>query len=83
MPETIEVTVLLFAALRDIVGAERVTVRVPDATPIGGIWSYVSGLADTEPPAALRYAVNHEWAQPALPTRNGDQVAFVLPVSGG
>ena len=83
MADAIKVTVLLFAALKDLVGAERVTVDVPPETPVGAIWAYVPMLSDTPPPTALRYAVNHEWADPDLATRNGDEVAFVLPVSGG
>jgi molybdopterin converting factor small subunit len=79
----IEVTVLLFAALRDRVGSERVSLRVPSETPIGGLWAHVPELADIQPPAALRYAVNHEWTVPGASARDGDEVAFILPVSGG
>jgi molybdopterin converting factor small subunit len=84
MPESISVTVRLFASLREAAGADRLRVEVPHATPVGALWSHLpSGLSDTQPPAALRYALNHEWTLPGTPLRDGDEVAFVMPVSGG
>ena len=34
-------------------------------------------------PEGIRYALNHEWTVPGVPLRDGDEVALVLPVSGG
>jgi len=34
-------------------------------------------------PDAARYALNHEWTLPGATLRDGDEVAVVLPVSGG
>ena len=84
MPAPISVTVRLFASLREAAGTSRLTVEVPHATPVGALWSHLPAeLAAGEPPAALRYALNHEWTGPGAPLRDGDEVAFVLPVSGG
>ncbi len=84
MPSPISVTVRLFASLREAAGADRVTLSVPRATPVGALWSHLPEvIAAGEPPAALRYALNHEWTLPGAPLRDGDEVAFVLPVSGG
>jgi molybdopterin converting factor small subunit len=82
--EPITVTIRLFASLREAAGADRLTVRVPPATPLGALWGHLpEALAAGAPPAALRYALNHEWALPGAPLRDGDEVALVLPVSGG
>jgi MoaE-MoaD fusion protein len=80
----IVVTVRLFASLRQAVGADRVSLSLPSGTPVGAIWAHLpGGAAESEPPAGLRYALNHEWTLPGAPLRDGDEVALVLPVSGG
>lgn len=84
MPASISVTVRLFASLREAAGTDRMMLSVPAATPIGALWSHLPEvLSAGDPPAALRYALNHEWTLPGAPLRDGDEVAFVLPVSGG
>lgn len=82
MPEDIDVTLLLFASLRERVGAQRLELRVPAATPVGALWGHLPGDAGA-PPEGLRYALNEEWTLPGAPLRDGDRVAFILPVSGG
>ncbi|MBJ7455336.1 MAG: MoaD/ThiS family protein [Thermoleophilia bacterium] len=84
MSEDIAITVRLFASLRDAAGSGRLELRLPAATPVGAVWSHLPepvralGLPD-----GLRYALNHEWSVPGVPLRDGDEVALVLPVSGG
>ena len=84
MSEEIAITVRLFASLRDAAGVGRVDLRLPAATPVGAVWSHLPepvralGLPD-----GLRYALNHEWTVPGAGLRDGDEVALVLPVSGG
>jgi molybdopterin converting factor small subunit len=84
MSSSISVTIRLFASLREAAGVDRVMLSVPPATPVGALWSHLpEAVAAGEPPSALRYALNHEWTLPGAPLRDGDEVAFVLPVSGG
>lgn len=84
MSSSISVTVRLFASLREAAGTDRLTLSVPPATPVGALWSHLpEALSAGEPPAALRYALNHEWTLPGASLREGDEVALVLPVSGG
>ncbi len=84
MSSTISVTVRLFASLREAAGTGRMTLSVPQATPGGALWAHLpEAISAGEPPAALRYALNHEWTLPGAPLRDGDEVALVLPVSGG
>jgi molybdopterin converting factor small subunit len=84
MPSEIAVTVRLFASLRDAAGADRLALSLPHATPVGAVWGHLpSELRRDGPPAGLRYALNHEWTLPGAPLRDGDEVALVLPVSGG
>ena len=84
MSSSISVTVRVFASLREAAGTGRVTVSVPHATPVGALWSHLpDAISADDPPAALRYALNHEWTLSGAPLRDGDEVALVLPVSGG
>jgi molybdopterin converting factor small subunit len=84
MPADIAVTVMLFASLREAAGADRVTLRIPAATPVGAVWDHLpEPMRSTPPPRALRYALNDRWIAPGQPMTDGDRVALVLPVSGG
>jgi molybdopterin converting factor small subunit len=84
VPKTIDVTVRLFASLKDLFAADQVVVSVAAATPVGAIWGHLADRADIGlAPAGLRYAINDEWTIPGAPLRDGDRVALVLPVSGG
>ncbi len=84
MPPSITVTVRLFASLREAAGAGEVDLELPAATPVGAVWGHLPGaVAGGAPPEGLRYALNHTWTLPGAPLRDGDEVALVLPVSGG
>ena len=79
------VTVRLFARLRDIAGAAELMRDVaPDAT-IGTVWNDLI----REFPELARYersistAVNADYARMDQTVRDGDEVAFLPPVSGG
>ena len=79
------VTVRLFARLRDIAGtAELAREAVPGAT-IGSIWRDLvreypefSGYE-----RSISSAVNADYARMDQPLCDGDEIAFLPPVSGG
>jgi molybdopterin converting factor small subunit len=82
--DDIQVTVRLFGSLREAAGTGRVDVRVLPATPAGAVWGHLpEAVRRVGLPDGVRYAVNHEWTLPGAPLRDGDEVALVLPVSGG
>jgi molybdopterin converting factor subunit 1 len=79
------VKVLLFAGLRDIVGKSELESEVPDAATIGDVWT---ALVTTYPDlakygASLSCAHNEEYAPRTAAVSDGDEVAFLPPVSGG
>ena len=79
------VTVRLFARLRDIAGAAELARDVPPDATIGSVWS---ALLDEFPDFAryersISTAVNADYARMDHPVRDGDEVAFLPPVSGG
>jgi molybdopterin converting factor subunit 1 len=80
------VTVRLFARLRDTAGGTGELVRdVPAPATVQTVWNALV----TEIPALAEYerimsvAVNAEYARMAAPVHDGDEVAFLPPVSGG
>jgi molybdopterin converting factor small subunit len=80
----IRISVRLFASLREAAGSGRLELELPAATPVGAVWGHLPEAARAGgPPEGLRYALNHEWTLPGAPLRDGDEVALVLPVSGG
>jgi molybdopterin converting factor subunit 1 len=79
------VTVRLFARLRDIVGAAELVREVSPGANIATVWSELS----REFPDLARYersistAVNADYARMDRPIGDGDEIAFLPPVSGG
>lgn len=79
------VTIRLFARLRDIAGSGELTREAePDAT-IGSVWRQLVGefpdLAQYE--RSISSAVNADYARMEERLHDGDEVAFLPPVSGG
>jgi molybdopterin converting factor subunit 1 len=79
------VTVRLFARLRDITGASELGREVASDATIGTVWRQLvtefPDLADYE--RSISSAVNADYARMDHKVREGDEVAFLPPVSGG
>jgi sulfur-carrier protein len=81
----VRVTVRLFARLRDIAGAAELSRDVGPGATIGSVWHQLV----QEFPDLARYersissAVNADYARMDQALRDGDEVAFLPPVSGG
>jgi molybdopterin converting factor subunit 1 len=79
------VTVRLFARLRDIAGASELTRDLAPGATIGAVWRQLAGefpdLAQYE--RSISSAVNADYARMDRELRDGDEVAFLPPVSGG
>ena len=79
------VTVRLFARLRDLAGTGELVRDVPDAATVHTVWNALTA----EMPSLAQYertmsvAVNAEYARMAAAVHDGDEVAFMPPVSGG
>ena len=79
------VTIRLFARLRDLAGAGELVREVASPATVRTVWA--SLVAET--PALVEYertisvAVNAEYAKMAAAVHDGDEVAFLPPVSGG
>ena len=79
------VTVRFFARLRELVGAGELEREVPSGATVGTVWE---GLVGDYPAiaaytASMSCAVNIDYARMTTPVSDGDEVAFLPPVSGG
>jgi molybdopterin converting factor subunit 1 len=79
------ITVRLFARLRDIAGSTELTRDVPPGATIGSVWRQLAGdfpeLAPYE--RSITSAVNLDYARMDRAVADGDEIAFLPPVSGG
>ena len=79
------VNVRLFARLRDIAGASDLARELPGDATADTLWNL---LANEHPElaayrGAVSVAVNAEYARMDARIADGDEVAFLPPVSGG
>jgi molybdopterin converting factor small subunit len=81
----VRVTVRVFARLREIVGAGELAVEVDPPATIAAVWrALASAHPGVEPYArAVSAARNLEYARLETSVEDGDEIAFLPPVSGG
>lgn len=83
-PQTIAamtVQVRFFASLRERLNISDQTISVPAGATVNDVLKQV--LGDRETPPNILAAVNMEYADLTAPVRDGDEVAFFPPVTGG
>jgi molybdopterin converting factor subunit 1 len=78
-------TVRLFARLREIAGTAEMRIQVADAASARDVWDELSRRYPAMAPytATVSCAVNAEYARMTSVLSDGDEVAFLPPVSGG
>ena len=79
------VTVRLFARLRDIAGASDLERELPGGATARALWEALAGEFPELAPyrTTVSVAVNEEYARMDAPLTDGDDIAFLPPVSGG
>ena len=75
------VVVRYFAGLREQMGRQEDLVEAAQCPTVAEVWSHVSGTPTI--PDNLLSAVNLEYVSSDHPVRDGDEVAFFPPVTGG
>ena len=75
-----EVTVRLFAMLRERAGVPEVTLELPEGARVRDALASLEGIAEGVP---LVLAVNREYADAEQALDPGDELALIPPVSGG
>jgi molybdopterin synthase catalytic subunit len=81
----VRVRVRLFAMQREQAGTREVVLDLPADATIEDAWTALVGRHPGLAPGrtAIRFARNGEYADPATPLADGDEVACIPPVSGG
>ena len=74
------ITVKFFASLREQVGMADLHIDCECADTVAEVWQMATDLAM---PANTLMAVNQEYVDADHPVRDGDEVAFFPPVTGG
>jgi molybdopterin converting factor subunit 1 len=79
------VTVRLFARLKDVVGAGELARQVDQRASVETVWRDLVREFPALAPytSSISGAVNAEYARMDAPVVEGDEVAFLPPVSGG
>lgn len=75
------IKVLFFASLRESMGRAEDILPADAGATVAELWEHAGGQRiDLD---RLLCAVNMEYASPDSPVRDGDEVAFFPPVTGG
>jgi molybdopterin converting factor subunit 1 len=81
----VHVNIRLFARLKEVVGASELPRAIPDGCAAVDAWNALvaefPALADYS--RSVSCAVNEEYARLTAPLHDGDEIAFLPPVSGG
>jgi molybdopterin converting factor subunit 1 len=77
--------VLLFAQVREAVGAGSVMLDLPDGATVGDALDSLGAMHEAigAMRGRLAMAVNERYVQPQTVLREGDRIALIPPVSGG
>jgi molybdopterin converting factor subunit 1 len=81
----VRVKVLLFARLRDLAGTGEVEIEIPAGSVMRDAWDVLAARHEAVAPYAssISCARNAEYTRMDAALTDGDEVAFLPPVSGG
>jgi len=74
------ITVKYFASLREQLGKADELLTLNEAIPISEVWKSVSGETKSD---NILMAINMEYVKSDAIVKEGDEVAFFPPVTGG
>ncbi|MEM6987147.1 MAG: MoaD/ThiS family protein [Pseudomonadota bacterium] len=75
------IKVRFFASLREQIGRAELDLPVDGIATVGDVWAAASRGA--QPPSEVLAAVNHTTAGLDASVKDGDEVGFFPPVTGG
>jgi molybdopterin synthase sulfur carrier subunit len=75
------IQVKFFASLRELVGISQIEVEAASVKTVAEVWSMATN--NRAMPLNTLMAVNMEYMDSAYAVKDGDEVAFFPPVTGG
>lgn len=75
------ITVKFFASLRERLGRSEASIAAQSGDTVCRVWSRATG--DEPLPSNILMAVNQDYVQADAPVKDGDEVGFFPPVTGG
>jgi molybdopterin synthase catalytic subunit len=83
MADPIRVTVRCFAAVREALASDVLTVELPAGATMADLRAQLGARAPALQRLPLAFAVNRAYAAAGTVLRSGDEVALIPPISGG
>ncbi len=84
MAVAIAVRARFFARLRELAGHETEALQLPAGSRLEDVYDHLRAKHPTLPPReSVRAALNQEFADWTSAVKDGDEIAFIPPVSGG
>jgi molybdopterin synthase catalytic subunit len=79
----IQVQVLPFGVLKDLLGPAPASVELPDGATVAALLDHLRARPSAPSLQGIAVSVNATYAQPSHILQNGDEVGLLPPVSGG
>jgi molybdopterin synthase catalytic subunit len=83
MGEFVKIVIRCFASVRELLGSDVFEFEVPEGMTVNGLKELLAERAPDLARLKLACAVNREYADPTRVLADGDEVAFIPPISGG
>jgi len=77
------VRVKLFAYLRETLGFKEQEIEVDEGTQVAKLWETFSNRMPRKPDFRVLFVVNGQYVEGKQRLKEGDEVVFIPPVSGG
>ena len=76
-----KIYVKYFASARDMMGKDSEDLEIESSTSANELWKSLT--VDKKTPVRVLVAVNHEYVDKNFNLKDGDEIAFFPPVTGG
>ena len=81
MGEVMKLYIKYFASVRDMMGKDSEVLDVDNTLTVIGLWENLT--LDVKTNMKVMFAVNHEYVDKDFKLKQGDEIAFFPPVTGG
>ena len=81
--KAVRVHLRYFAGIREALGRRDEALDVPDGATVADVWERLVARHPALRDQRYRPAVNQDYVDPATALRDGDEIVFIPPVSGG